>query len=278
MSPVDVFPSLTGWEPTRDTLKWYSRAAGVIPRTHAPSHPKWWHISLAVQPDGLVTERMTAPDGGEFWIKVDLNDHVLALVTSEGARREIDMRAGLTATELGDRLIDIVADLGLEGDYAREKFTNEDLRQYDPEMATRYRDTIVLADRTLKRHRSGLDGELGPVQLWPHGFDLAFEWFGTRMVEHEEDGEVEEIPAQVNFGFSPGEPNHPDPYFYANPWPFEESRLVHHPLPSGARWFTEGWEGTLLAYEDLVGDPNGVERLLAYYRAVFAVSRPTLTA
>ena len=52
MSTTPIFPALTNWEPTRQSLHWYSRAVGVVPRAHGKFHEKWWHISLKVLPDG----------------------------------------------------------------------------------------------------------------------------------------------------------------------------------------------------------------------------------
>ncbi len=276
MASLQALPALQGWEPTRDTLKWYSRAVGAIPRAHAEAHPKWWHVSLKVAPEGLATDPMALPDGGTFGLKMDLTRHLVALETSLGERREFSLTAGQTATQLADQLIAATADLGLSGEYNREKFESDDPRPYDPDDAGKYLQAVTAADRVFKTHRAGLGGDLGPVQLWPHGFDLAFEWFGTRQIEYEEGGEVTTYPSQLNFGFSPGEESHPTPYFYSNPWPFEAERLVHHELPSGARWFTESWEGSMLPYEMLAGDPHAESKLLAYLQAVYRISSPTL--
>ena len=88
---------------------------------------------------------------------------------------------------------------------------------------------------------------------------------------------IEGLRAEVeSMGFSPGDSGHPEPYFYSNPWPFEKEVLLDKLLPEGARWFTEGWEGSLLEYSELVGDPRGEERLLSYARAVYELAAPTL--
>jgi hypothetical protein len=136
---------------------------------------------------------------------------------------------------------------------------------------------LTNTDRIFKEHRATLDGEKGPVQLWPHGFDLAFEWFGSRVEVHEEQGERQELPSQLNLGFYPGSPGQA-PYFYSNPWPFEADALLGRTLPDGARWHTEGWHGTILPYEELAGNPNAEERLVVYARRVFELAAPTLTA
>jgi hypothetical protein len=278
MSSETIFPSLTGWDATCETLHLYSKVVGVVPRAHAEFHPKWWHVSLKVQPDGFVTDSMVLPDGGSFSLKMDLRQHKVVLSTSRGEVREFSMTEGLSASAFGDRVLGAVADLGLAAEYARERFEDDEPREYDPAMAEEFLRAVVNADRIFKKHRAGLSGEVGPVQLWPHGFDLAFEWFGTRMVEYEEQGKVEKHPSLLNLGFSPGEPTHPEPYFYSNPWPFEADLLVDKPLPSGARWFTESWQGSILPYNLLVGDSQAEEKLLAYARAVYEISAPTLLA
>ncbi len=277
MSNENLFPALTNWEPTRQTLQWYSRVVGVVPRAHAEFHPKWWHISLKVKPDGLVTERMALPDEGDFWLKMDLRQHKVILFTTEGAFREFSMTKGLTATQFGDRVLAAVAELGLSGKYARGKIESDEPREYDPAAAERFLTALVNADRIFKEHRATLSGKVSPVQLWPHGFDLAFEWYGTRVETYEENGEVQEYPVQLNLGFYPGDLDHAA-YFYSNPWPFEGDILLGKALPAGASWHTEGWQGTMLLYDELVGDTNAEARLREYAWTVLEVSLPTLLA
>ncbi len=129
--------------------------------------------------------------------------------------------------------------------------------------------TLTKASIVFEGRRVGLDGPVSPVQLWPHGFDVSFEWFGTRTEEYE--GEA--LPAQLNLGFYPKD----RAYFYSNPWPFDES-LPSTPLPHGAEWHTEGWQGTILYYDQLVGDPAGPAKVEEYARAVYEAAAPTLTA
>jgi len=276
MSTDINFPDLTGWEPTRDTLHIYSQAVGVIPRAHAEPHPKWWHISLKVQPDGLITHEMPLPNGGTFLVKLDLQQHQALVVANGTVAGMASLTGGLTGTEFGDQLIDIVAGLGLTADYARDKFESDEPRVYDPTMAAKYLTALVNTDRIFKQHINSLSGKVGQVQLWPHHFDLAVEWFGTRVVEYQEGDEVQEYPSQLNLGFSPGDSGSPEPYFYSNPWPFEKEQLLEKPLPAGARWFTDGWEGSILPYAELVNDPAADQSLLDYARAVFQAAAPTL--
>ena len=279
-----LFPALTGWEATKETLHLYSKVIGTVPRAHATPHPKWWHISLSVDGNGLRTDNMTLADGATFYLQLDLNRHTVDVVTSRGQGESWPMTAGLSATKMGDNVLTAIADLGLQGEYARDKFEESTVRAYNPEAARAYLTAVTNANRIFSAHRATLAGEIGPVQLWPHGFDLAFEWFGTRMVEYEEEGKVESYPSQINWGFSPGEPAHerrecdPTPYFYANPFPFEAESLLATALPSGAYWFTDSWQGSILPYAELVDDPNAESRLIGYAQAVYSAAAPTLMA
>ena len=275
MTNTTTFPALTDWEPTRKTLQLYSRVVGAVPRAHAEFHPQWWHISLKVQSGGLVTGRMDLPKGGQFWLKIDLQQHKIFILTDDGVFQVFSMTDGLSATEMADQILAALTDLGLKGEYARDKFEDDEPREYNPEAAGRYLTALVNADRIFKEHKATLSGDTGPVQLWPHGFDLAFEWFGTRVETYEHDGEVQEYPSQINLGFYPGDPD-TAPYFYSNPWPFEAGELLSHPLPAGASWHTEGWQGTIVLYDELADDENAASRLREYAQAVFEIGSPTL--
>lgn len=276
MTSSFIFPALENWAATKATLHAYSKVVGAIPRAHAISHPKWWHISLKVIPEGLITDTMALPGGGIFALKMNFLTHAIALKVSDGKSFSWPMNQGWTANQLAEKILGTVESLGLRGEYARQKFENDEPRPYDPAHAERFFSILVNIDQTFRRHRAALPGEVGPVQLWPHGFDLSFEWFGTRQVEFEEHGQKSSFPSQINLGFSPGEPSHPEPYFYYNPFPFERDLLLAHPLPHGARWFTESWQGSLLEYSAVVGAPDGLQKVADYAKAVFELASPGL--
>lgn len=271
------WPSLEGWDATRDTLHAYAQVAGAPPRVLAEPHPKWWHISLNVGPEGLLSGNMSHEALGDRDLQMHLNlrKHALELLLDDRVEKSFDLRVGMTATEMGRDLQAALADIGAEVELPRDKFADDDPRHYDIEVAEKYLAAVRAVNDVMDRLRAGLDGDRSPVQLWPHHFDLAFEWFGTKTVTYEENGEQNELPAQLNFGFAPGDRSHREPYFYSNPWPFDE-QLTEESLPHGARWFTEGFEGTLLPYARLAGDADAAQKLLAYYRKVFEVARPSL--
>lgn len=273
----NTFPPLENWAPTRDTLSQYATAVGVVPRALASPHPKWWHISLKVKEHGAATDPIPHPksSGVTFQLLMNLSTHTVDVSTSEADTRSLSMTEGLSSTEFGNRLLSMLGELGIEAEFEREKFENDEPRSYDPQAASAFGKILFTTAQVLESHRSGLSGETGPVQLWPHNFDLAFEWFGTRFIPHGEGADAHEIPSQINFGLAPGDSSHEETYYYSNPWPFEDS-LTDHKLPGSARWFTESWQGTLLPYEELVGDNSGEDTLAAYFRAVYDIASPLL--
>ena len=276
--PDAPFPKLPAdWEPTRAALHAYSRAVGALPQVHVPKHEKWWHISLKPAPIGLVTEPMGLPDGSSVFARLDLRTHEVVVESHTGHTLRLDMREGRTGTEMAEALIAALASHGAHGDYVRKDFESDQPTSYDADAASRLWSALVAAAQVFNTHRAAIGGNVGPVQLWPHGFDIAFEWFGTKTEDYEENGEMRSLPSQLNLGFYPAG----DAYFYSNPWPFDGASLTGAPLPHGARWATvdnDGFEGSVLPYSAVVDDPEGATKLAAYARAVFDAASPTLMA
>lgn len=216
---------------------------------------------------------MPLPGGGTFNLRMDFRSHETILETSTGEVRAVSMAAGMTGSEFGREMIDMVGEFGVSADYVAEKFEDDEPRMYDPVAAGQFFAALVNIDHDLEIHRSSLGGQVGPLQVWPHGFDLAFEWFGTRIESYEAAGVTKEAPAHLNLGFYPAG----RAYFYSNPWPFEPS-LVGAELPRPAQWHDEGWEGSILYYDDLLATDDPAALLLEYARAVHDLAAPTLTA
>lgn len=208
--------------------------------------------------------------------RMDFQKDQIVAWNSSGWQSGYSMAGGLSGTAMGEQLITAAAENGLHGEYDRERFASEEPGSYEPEMAHRFFTALVSADRIIKKHRARLPDETSPVQFWTHGFDLSMEWFGTRHVSYSEDGDTRLIPAQINFGFYPGEDD-ASSYFYCNPWPFDAEQLVGNPLPTGASWHTEGWQGTILRYSEICDQAEADTRLLGYAKTVFDIAMPLLT-
>jgi hypothetical protein len=254
-------------EPTRAALHAYAHGATALSRIHGIGHPQWWHVSLKLRPGALATDPVPLPGGDVLEVRLDVHRHDVVMVTGAAEVASFSMRDGASGTEMADGIIAVGAELGLEGSYDRTRFESEDPHSYDPAHAAVVMAAFTDAARVFAFHNASLQGTTSPIQLWPHNFDLATEWFGTKMVVH--DGRP--LPTQLNLGFYPRD----RAYFYSNPWPFDES-LLGAPLPHGAAWHTEGWQGTVLYHDQIAGDPEAPAKLAAYARAVFDLAAPTL--
>ncbi len=81
-----------------------------------------------------------------------------------------------------------------------------------------------------------------PAWLWPEHFDLAIELGpGAR---------------RANYGFSPGDEHHPEPYAYVGPWTAEIS---------GELWQATGFRGAELTYAELLAAPDQRAAALAFF-------------
>ena len=95
----------------------------------------------------------------------------------------------------------------------------------------------------LRAEESGDDPSL--VQLWPEHFDIAFE------LGDEGNGR------RANFGASPGDDDHDEPYLYVGPWTAEVS---------GPLWNASGFNGAELPYAELLAAPDGRRLALDFLR------------
>lgn len=252
--------------PTLDALHGFAKALGAVVREHAPARPHWWHLGLMVRPDGLATVPVPVPGGGAMAVRLDPVAAEVEARSSRGEGLSVDLR-GATPADLAAELARFDARCGLGPELDRSRVP-EGAVDPDWDVAAAYMGVLVDLAEALERRRSVLGAAAGPVVVWPHGFDLAFEWFGTRQVSGD-DGRA--APAQLNLGFSPYDGG----YLYSNPWPFDAA-LTGEPLPAGASWHQGDWQGTILPYAEVAGRDDGVERLLTYAEAVHRIARPTL--
>jgi hypothetical protein len=105
--------------------------------------------------------------------------------------------------------------------------------EIDPVAAERLAEFYAFADEVLRELRESLPpGDVpSDINLWPEHFDIAFE-----------AGE-EAAGKRANYGASPGDEAHDEPYLYIGPWTAEVS---------GDLWNAKGFPGAELSYSDLV--------------------------
>jgi hypothetical protein len=121
------------------------------------------------------------------------------------------------------------------GELVRQR-GNEEARESLPGVdipaATALGDFYGLACSVLEQLRADeTDGDPSLVQLWPEHFDMAIE-LGS-----------EAAGQRANFGASPGDDDHAEPYFYVSPWTADVS---------GELWNASSFKGAELSYSELI--------------------------
>jgi hypothetical protein len=124
--------------------------------------------------------------------------------------------------------------------------TREPLPGVESAAATALGDFYGLACSVLEQLRADEgDGDPSTVQLWPEHFDLAIE-LGS-----------ESAGQRANYGASPGDDDHPEPYLYVGPWTVEVS---------GELWNAAAFNGAELSYSDLIAAADHRRAALDFMR------------
>jgi hypothetical protein len=263
-----LFPplALSDWQPTRDTVHGYAQVVGAVRGALSARQKHSGHRSLLAAAAGLTTTPI--PLGPlTFELLLDLSAHRLVITNNQGRLWQQRLR-GQSQAALFDEMAGGLSALGVSADLDGSQYPNA-AGVYDVAAVERFWQALSQIDQVMKRFKGELRGETSPVQLWPHHMDLAMLWFSGRLVPGHENDKPQSADEQMNFGFSTGDEGLPEPYFYITAYPLPAD-LAAAPLPPGAEWQTQGWQGALLRYSQLVAAPDGEDLLLAYFRAVQA--------
>jgi hypothetical protein len=211
---------------TRDALH------RVAERIVAPSRKPHNEIALRQTPGGFGTPEFDF-DGLRTQVRVEGAELVLARASRQ-RRAKLTTLADAAAL-LGPKLLPdgVPTDsspLGIEDEPAR-----------------RLADFYAFAADALQTFRESLPREAAasPINLWPEHFDIAFE------VGPEAAGR------RANYGASPGDEEHPEPYLYVGPWTAEVD---------GRLWNATAFNGAELGYVELAGGGNPMAATLDFFR------------
>ena len=118
----------------------------------------------------------------------------------------------------------------------------------DPVAADRLADFYALAAEALTRAKSGLGADDDPsdTNLWPEHFDIAFE------AGSESEG------MRANYGASPGDRDHAEPYVYVGPWSASTN---------GDLWNATAFNGAELSYAELRAADDPIAEAVEFMRS-----------
>ena len=253
------------WEPTRVALQKYAQALTAGPRSAADPDDRWTHVSMHPSPDGLSTMAIAMQDGSRLVSTLDVANHQI-LIASGDDSLSIALEPGPSPQSVGEAVAAFAARHGTELKADASRYGDADVQSYNPGDATSWLENTNWVVDTFAATNASLHGEITGPHMWPHGFDIATEWYSAKTVEHN----GADASAQIALGFYPAG----DSYFYVNPWPFEEA-WADAQLPGNATWHLEGWQGAKLMASDL-GNDSDREVVIALSRSVHDLGRDSL--
>ncbi len=253
----DRFPALdpTKIEATREAVHAYARVAGAWAKAKRRKRKHWWHASLRPSLYGLTTGVIYGPT--DFEIEMDLASsrlHVRTCSSTWSERLHGQSSADVAAT-IGTALDAAGANEGPAPDL---EFVNDDTYpDCSADQANAMHRVIGSVAAALEDFRATIREEKSPIQVWPHHFDVSMIWLPGGKVAGQDRANEEYADKQMNFGFAFGDASIPEPYFYVTAYPLPDE-LPNVTLPAGTTWHSEGFNGAVLLYRDLVtmADPN----------------------
>jgi hypothetical protein len=283
---IEAWPALPyeAWEPTKQTLHRYTQIVGKIRMALVPFRNHWWHVTLRLTTRGLTTGPMPAGDR-EVEITLDLLDHRLAIVTSDGRQRAFELGRRPACADFYADLCAALRDVGVEVDilarpydlgdsppFADDRFN----ASYDAEAVTRFWRILAATGHVLAEFAGRFNGKASPVQLFWHSFDLAHARYSGRAAPPPADG-TDPVTAEayshevIAFGFWPGDDRRtPYPAFYSYTAPEPDGLRGEALAPAGAEWQDTG-SGSLavLAYDAVRAGADPRRTLLDFYESAY---------
>jgi hypothetical protein len=272
------------WRDTCETLRLWTQIVGKIRLRQTPWLNHSWHVPLYVTARGLTTSVIPFGDRS-FEMLFDFNDHALRIDVSDGARRQVALRARSVAdfhSALLQQLADLempvtITDLPCEIAGAVPFTADRQHAAYDPEYARRFWQVLLQCDRVLKQFRTGFVGKNSPVHFFWGSFDLAVTRFSGRTAPPF-TGQVPGVATTVmreayshevsSAGFWPGGNGIDYPAFYSYAYPVPPDFHAWRVSPDGA-FFSDSLGEFLLPYEAVrtAADPDAT--LMAFLQSTY---------
>ena len=270
--------TLSEWEPTLDTLHLYSQIPGKIRLGLAPPEPEWGHAALFVTATGLSTGPMRF-DARIFQIDLDLVEHRLLVVTSEGARESVPLDGRPVSRFYADVMTALrKLSLPVEINTMPQEVPNpipferdDEHHSYERPSVERFWRVLRQVDAVFKQYRADYRGRHTPVNFWWGSFDLSYARFSgkpatpppglNKLMRLSMDAE------EVQAGFWPGDQRFPEPAFFAYVYPKPDGLERAKVQPEGASWAELG--EFMLRYEDVRRAQDPEAAILQFLQSTF---------
>lgn len=285
-TPAQQWPTIrvADWADTRDTLQLYTQVIGKVRMANAPLANHWWNVPLYVTARGLTTSLVPHPSGPSFQVDLDLVDHRLDVLTTDGGRGTLPLVPRAVADFYAEfmRLLDELGvgtpiwPVPVEIPGAVPFADDRQHASYDPDAVHRFWQAMVQMTRVFTVFRDRFVGKSSPVHLFWGALDLATTRFSGRTAPDHPGGApncgphvmLEAYSHEVSScGYWPGPPGE-EGVFYSYAYPEPPGFREATGLPGGARWDDELSE-FVLPYELVRTAPDPDALLLDFLQRTY---------
>ncbi len=280
MNPnLDAWPELplAAWQDTYDTLHMWTQIVGKIRMTLTPLINHYWNATLYVSARGLTTSAIPYPRG-IFEMEFDFIAHQLAMRTSEGEVRAVDLAPRTVADFYADVMSTLAAlHIDVKIHARPDEVANpipfaEDRthKSYDRESVDRFRRLLISVDKVLKDFRARFIGKCSPVHFFWGSFDLAVTRFSGRLAPPRPDPMMQEAYSHEvsSAGFWPGGGDIKGPAFYSYTTPEPAGFKTYTFVPKAA-FYHQGIGEFLLMYDDIRAAGSPESELMEFLQTTY---------
>jgi hypothetical protein len=278
------WPSLAydSWSATCDTLHAHTQVLGKLAVRLAPPEPQLQHAALRLTARGWETLALPAPDSsGAIVAALDLRAHEAVVEHSSGGEMRVALMPDRSVGEVTRELLEAVGRLG--GDVEINPTPQEvpwqvpldqdrEHASYDPDQVANYFAAATRAALVLADFRAPFRGRSTPVNAWWGTFDVAVSFFSGRPADPPSDDFIIRNSGdsqQVEVGWWPGDPSHPQAAFFAFAHPAPAGFADATLSPAEARW--DGQLGEyVLDWEDVRNSADPHAYALEFARSAFS--------
>ncbi|MFQ5493660.1 MAG: DUF5996 family protein [Candidatus Dojkabacteria bacterium] len=222
---------------TKTQLHHLLKILGGFSKAHSGELPGWAHLSVRVTENSFITAPLDRAE--DIVLAMDFSDMNMKVYNSSGNEVWKHDFGKAPLDQVYQFFDDTITNLGHTHKVDKPESSNQKL---DEAVAKDLHKAYWGIHKAFADVRKRLHTEPDNIMLWPHHFDLAFNWYSGK-------GEGEEAE-MIYHGFSSGDETDPIPYFalYRYPWDENFKPSVEKP----AQFHQKNWKGIFLDYNDFL--------------------------
>jgi len=235
---------------------WAAQVIAAVGETLLDHEPDTSHTALYWSPESALLKGQRLARAGEAQIGLRFDPFELVVQGGSGtvlgtlglAGRTLEGACGWALETLTPQLGKAPPEKLIRPEYALPAHVLGERAAFGsfPEAHAELERWFANAHKILAELRTSLP-DTSQVTCWPHHFDTAT----LTSLERDASGEATKT---LGVGFSPGDEDRPEPYWYVNHWPAVFDAELTSP-PAG-EWHTEGWVGSVLPAREIVRHPD----------------------